>query len=145
MLTTVERVLLLRAVDVFADVPTEALAAVAAIGTELDLAAGTTLYRAGDDADALYIVIEGAVTLGGSHGVVTKAGPEEAFGTWSLFDVEQRLAEAVAESSCRLLRVGRDDFVEVLADNVEVTRGVLRGLSRRLRTLASRVSVSRVG
>ncbi|MCC7537595.1 MAG: Crp/Fnr family transcriptional regulator [Deltaproteobacteria bacterium] len=139
MTTVVEKVILLSAVDVFTEVPSESLAFVAAIAEELDLPAGHRIYGETDASDAMYVVLDGRVRLERDGREVTTAATNEAFGTWALFDDEPRLVAAVTMEPTRVLRVGRDAFYDVLADNVEVTRGVLKALARRLRGVLSRV------
>ena len=63
MLTTIERVILLRRVDVFTGVPTEKLAELAAVSEEVDRLEGDVLFRESEPSDALYLVIHGDVSL----------------------------------------------------------------------------------
>ena len=60
-MTIIERVLLLQNVDLFADVTTEQLSYIAAIGREIEVDSGKVLYRESDLADGMYLVISGAV------------------------------------------------------------------------------------
>lgn len=140
MKTVVEKVILLQAVDVFSEVPSESLAVVAAIAEELELPADRRLYEEQDASDSMYVVLDGRVRLERDGREVTTAGPSEAFGTWALFDDEPRLVAAVTTEPTHVLRVDRDAFFDVLADNVEVTRGVLKALARRLRGVVGRVT-----
>ena len=73
------------------------------------------------------------------------AGRNEAFGTWALFDEQPRVATATAVVDSKLLRIRREDFVELLADDVQVTQGVLKTLATRLRKLADQVGVRSLG
>lgn len=145
MKTVVEKVILLSAVDVFSEVPSEPLAFVAAIAEEIELPAGHRLYGEMDASDAMYVVLEGRVRLERDGREITTAATSEAFGTWALFEDEPRLVAAVTVEPTRVLRVGRDAFYDVLADNVEVTRGVLKALARRLRGVLSRVGTAAGG
>jgi CRP-like cAMP-binding protein len=139
MLTVVEKVLLLQAVDVFSEVSTEQLAHLAAISEEVDYPIGTGVYRESDPPDAMYIVLSGGVRLHRDETEVTTARAGAAFGTWALFDDEVRVASATTLSDTRLLRIYKEDFIELLADNVEITQGVLKAVVRRLRGLVERV------
>ena len=82
---------------------------------------------------------EGRVHLQRGATPVTTAGPREAFGTWALFDDEPRVATATALEPTEALRISRTDFLDVLADNVRVTEGVLKAIVRRLRALGRAV------
>ena len=69
------------------------------------------------------------------------AGAREAFGTWALLDDEPRVATATVDEDARLLRVDRDDFMELLADHSEITQGVFKTIVGRMRGLLERVDV----
>ncbi len=139
MLTTVEKVMLLREVDIFSQVSTEQLAYLAAILEEKPCATGEVVYQQQDPADAMYLVASGGVRLHREQLEITVAGTGEAFGTWALFDEEPRLSAATAAEECLLLRLDREDFIDLLADNVEITQGVLKALVTRVRGLIGQV------
>jgi CRP-like cAMP-binding protein len=67
------------------------------------------------------------------------AKDREAFGTWALLDDEPRVAGATAEIETRLLRIDREDFIDLLADHVQIVQGVLKMAAKRLRRLIGRV------
>lgn len=141
MLTTIEKVIFLQNVDVFSEVPSEQLAFLAAIAEEISVLENDVIYNKDDRSDALFLVLDGNVRLDRDGREITTVGSMEAFGTWALFDDEPRVATATAVADTRLLRIDHDDFYELLADNVEVTRGVLKMMVRRLRGLVDRVNV----
>ncbi len=139
MFTTVEKVIFLQHVDVFSAVSTEQLAYVAAIAEEVSYLTRETIYELDQLSDALYLVLEGNVRLHRGEDEITTAGPREAFGTWALFDEEPRVTTATAvEDSC-LLRIDRDEFLELLSDHTEITQAVLKSLAGRMRGLIGRV------
>lgn len=135
MLSVIEKVIFLQKVDVFSEVSTEQLAFLAAIAEELGSEAATTLYREQDVSDSMYLVLEGRVRLHRGETEVTTAGPGEAFGTWALFDDEPRVVAATTLEASRLLRIDKEDFIDLLADNIKITQGVLKAVVRRLRGL----------
>lgn len=143
MLTTIEKVILLQSVDIFSQVPTEQLAYLGAIAREVEYAAGQIIYREDEPADSLYFVIEGAVRLHKAEQEITTAISDQAFGTWALFDEETRLLTATAVENSRLLRVDREDFLEILADHVQISQGILKTLAGRLRNIVDRVHIDR--
>jgi CRP-like cAMP-binding protein len=92
-----------------------------------------------DASDGMYLVLEGEIRLHRGETEVTVAKSGDAFGTWSLFDDEHRVVSATARLESRLLKIDKDDFIELLADHVELTQAVLKSIVRRLRGLLSRV------
>ena len=145
MFTTIEKVIFLQNVDVFAKVPTEQLTFLAAIAEEITALRDDEIYKKDDPSQALYVVLEGSVSLHRDGREITRAAEGAAFGTWSLFDNEPYVATATVIDDVRLLRIDHEDFFEVLADNVEVTRGVIRTMVHRLRGLITRVGVDPAG
>ena len=139
MLTTIEKVIALQDVDIFSQVSTEELSYLAAIASEETHAAGALIYREQDPADAMYQVVTGQVRLHRGDLEITVAGPGEPFGTWSLFDDEPRVTAATALEESRVLRLDKEDFIDLLADNVEITQGVLKALVDRVRGLIGSV------
>ncbi|MBU0985502.1 MAG: cyclic nucleotide-binding domain-containing protein [candidate division Zixibacteria bacterium] len=139
MLTVIERVILLQNVDVFEQVSTEQLAYLAAIAREVEFLEGDTIYRENERAVAMYLVLEGSVRLHQNNLDITIARARDAFGTWSLFDDRPTVVTATALEHTRLLRVDREDFIDLLADHVQIAQGVLKKMAGRLRGLASRI------
>lgn len=139
MLTIIEKVMTLQNVDVFSEVSTEQLSHLALIAEEVTCAEGEVLYRASDPPQAMYLVLEGRVRLHREALEVTVASAHDVFGTWALFDDEPMVVTATVLEPCRLLRIDRDDFIDLLADYVQITQGVLKAMVKRLRGLVGRV------
>lgn len=133
MLTVVEKVVFLQNVDVFSEVPSEQLTYLASIAEELDCLKGDILFRENDPADALYLVLDGKISLERDGKEVKQAGTQNAIGTWALFDDESRVVTATVTENARLLKIDRGEFVDLLADNVQVTQGVLKTLVKKVR------------
>ena len=139
MLSVIEKVIFLQAVDVFSEVPTEQLAILAAIAEETTVEKDEKLYAAEEPSDAMYLVLEGRIRLHRGNTDVLIAAAKEAFGTWALFDDEPRVTDATALEHSRVLRIDKEEFIDVLADNVQITQGVLKAMVRRLRALGRAV------
>ncbi|MGH7505229.1 MAG: cyclic nucleotide-binding domain-containing protein, partial [Longimicrobiales bacterium] len=131
-----DKVFLLQRVDLLRDAKSANLALLASIAEEVDVATGTVLLRRDQAVDALHVVITGAVRLAGQGNELT-ADDGMAFGTWALIDEAPSVIEAVAIRQSRLLRIGRDDFYDLLSDHPELAIGLLQGLARRVRTLVA--------
>lgn len=139
MLSVIEKVMFLQDVDIFADVPTEELAYVAAIAEEVTFQEGEDIFQENDPPDALYLVLEGQVRLHRGGAEITTAGPREAFGTWALLDDAPRVVTATARSESRLLRIDREDFLDILADHIQITQSIFKTVVKRLRSLMDRL------
>ena len=131
-----ERAIALRGVEAFAEVPMEQLAFLAEVARESWHDAGTTLFDQGDPPGALYVLLEGRVSLFRDEAHFGDATAGEALGTWSLFEDHPRRATARVEEPVRVLELPRDAFYDVLADHAEITRSLVQHLVRRLTQLA---------
>jgi CRP-like cAMP-binding protein len=145
MLTVIEKVVFLQNVDVFSSVPTEQLTHLATIAEEVSFEKGDIIYKEQDVADALFLVLDGRVRLHRNDEEIAVAVDKEAFGTWALFDREPRVTSATAVEDSRLLRIDQEEFLDLLADHVQITEGVLKTMAGRLRSLLGRVDLSREG
>jgi CRP/FNR family transcriptional regulator, cyclic AMP receptor protein len=137
MLTTVERVLILKSADLLRDVGPRRLLKVAEVAREVELSNGGVIYREEDAADALYMMVEGRVRLSAGERAIAEVGPGEAFGTWALVDDSERGQKAECIEDGLALAVHRDEFYDVAAGDLRLLQEVVRALARRLRTLVA--------
>jgi len=133
MISTVEKVLFLKKVDLFSKIPGEDLAKVAEIVKETSFEAGEQIIREGDMGDCLYLIIEGEVDVVAGERQLACLGLSECFGEMSLLDSEPRSACVVAKTDVALLKIEQDDFYEMMTERPEVAQGVISVLTRRLR------------
>jgi len=136
MLTNIERVLLLQNVDLLSKVTSEQLSRLAGIAEEIEEPPGEVIYTEGDAPDGLYVVISGAVSMRRGGDEIDRIAPNGAFGVWALFDDEPRVATAQSVEATRLLFVSRDDFYDVLSDDVEMVAALFKHLVQRIRKIA---------
>jgi CRP/FNR family transcriptional regulator, cyclic AMP receptor protein len=134
MLTTADKVLFLKGLELFTAIRSEDLAEIATVTEEVSLEDGETVFTSGDRGDALYMVVEGRVRIHVGDSKLAELGEREVFGEMALLDPAPRSASATASGGAVVLRIGQDDFANVLADRPEVAAGILRVLTRRLRT-----------
>jgi CRP-like cAMP-binding protein len=133
VISTVEKVLFLRAAELFAALPGEDLARIALLAEEERRGAGEEVFREGDVADALYLVASGRVKVLRAGAVVADLGERDVFGEMAVLDPAPRSATVRAATDVVLLRIRREDFQDLLAEELEVARAVIRVLARRLR------------
>jgi len=142
MLLTIERVAILRKIDIFAETPNSSLAAVARILEEVELAAGEQFITEGETGNCLYIIIEGEVIVQSKDQTIMKLGAGKTVGELALLDPEPRSASVRAVGETLLFRIDSEPFEEVLADRPEVAQGIIRALVRRLRRQGEIITVA---
>lgn len=140
MMPLIERVMILKGSEFFRNFPGSDLAGIAALTDVVHVDKGDVIFSEGDDGDAFYIVVQGAVqiTRGATH--LATLGPREGFGEMSILDRESRSASATAAEDTTLLALDRDSFDRVIEQNPVVARGVYRVLTERLRNTLAQVA-----
>ncbi len=138
MLTAVEKVIFLQDIDIFEFTSTEDLSHIAAITDEVEFKAEETICTEGSIPDAMYMVFEGKVRLSRGDQELMIAGHKDTFSTWALFDEEPLVVTATAVEKTRLLRINKEDFVDLLADHVKITQSILKTMVKRLRKLMAK-------
>jgi hypothetical protein len=137
MLTAVERVLILKGADLLREVGPRHLLALAEVAREVELTAGEAVFQEDDNADALYMVVEGRVRLTTGEQTISEVGPGEAFGTWALVDDSSRGQKAECIEDGMALALHREAFYDVAAGDLTLLQEILRALAKRLRALVS--------
>jgi CRP-like cAMP-binding protein len=134
-LNIVEKVLTLENVELFRNLKPEQLARIAAVASEVSLGPQKDVYESEKPPTALFVVIEGAVELSRGDEALAVAGQNEVLGAWALFDDEPLAIRARTLEDTRVMRISREDFYDVLADNPEITQALFSTLVKRFRKL----------
>lgn len=135
MLTIVEKVIFLQDVDIFEYISTEDLAYIAAITEEVTMESGQAIYSEGEASDSMYVVVEGTVRLHKDDAEIMVARQKDVFGTWALFDDDQRLVNASTIEKTHVLKIDKEDFFDLLSDHINITESLFKALVKRIRKL----------
>jgi len=139
MLLTVEKVLFLKSVPLFASLEGEQVAGLAEIAEEMNVEAGRVIFKAGERGDELYMIISGRLKVyrgkPGSEVALAELGSRECFGEMALLDSESRSASVATLEPCRLLKIRAADFRELLFERPQISMEILKILARRLRRM----------
>ncbi len=116
----------------------EELAALAQCGTRFVAPAGVEIIRRGEEGDALFLVLEGAVKVTipeepGQEFFIARLSKGSVFGELSLLDCEPRSATVTTEVETTLFMIRRPDFHRLLLCHQGLLAWLLAGLSRRVR------------
>ncbi len=96
------------------------------------------ILRAGDETDALYIILSGRVKVlipdeQGREVILAVMGPSEFFGEMGLLDDLPRSASVETLETCQMLRFSKSGFIACLKDNFELAMIIIRNLVKRMR------------
>jgi CRP-like cAMP-binding protein len=137
-LTTIEKVIFLKSVDIFEHVTVEQLGRIAGLMEDVNFDAGDTIYKEGDPGDTLYVILSGRVLIERNGSSLRELSEKEAFGTLEVLDFHPRAATVKAIDPVRALKLNGQLFYELLSLDIEMVQAVFRTLCsivRRLLTL----------
>ncbi|RLB56776.1 MAG: hypothetical protein DRI34_08605 [Deltaproteobacteria bacterium] len=134
-MTLMEIVLFLESVKIFKQNNLDDLTALAAITKERTFAPGQHILREGEPGDALFIITTGEAEIRKKGKKLLTVGEKASLGSVSLLDQKPHAADAVAVTECRTLVIDRIDFMDLVADRVELLHGIFLALTDRLRAL----------
>jgi CRP-like cAMP-binding protein len=133
MLSTIEKVLILKTVNMFSQTPDDVLADVANLLEEMDISENETIFKKGDPGDSMYIIVDGKVRVHTEERLLNYLGESDVFGEMALLDPEPRLASVTTVEPTQLLRLGQSPFYQLMAERPEVATGIIRVLTKLLR------------
>ncbi|MCP3958416.1 MAG: cyclic nucleotide-binding domain-containing protein [bacterium] len=133
MYLPIEKILILKTVDVFAELGDATLADLAAVTDEVELGEGETLFEKGETGTSMYVVARGRVRVHDGDHTLVELGERSCFGELAMIDAERRSASVTALEETMLLCVSQAAFYELMADSSEVADAILRVLCRRIR------------
>jgi CRP/FNR family transcriptional regulator, cyclic AMP receptor protein len=130
---TIEKVLVLKSVSIFAQIPEDSLVDVAAAAEEVEFPAGSVIVRQGEVGTSMYIIVDGRVRVydGGKVLVEMKAG--EVFGELSALDPKPRSATVTALEETEVFKMSQDAIYQLMSEHTDLARGIIRVLCQRIR------------
>jgi CRP-like cAMP-binding protein len=134
-LNIVEKVIALEGVELLRNLTPEQLSRIASIAREVKFPSDKVVLEPSKPLDALLVVVDGAVELSRDGEVLHTARQNEVLGAWALFDDDPMPVRAKTIEDTRLLRISRDDFYDLLSDNIEITASIFSTLVKRFRKL----------
>ncbi len=133
MLSPVERVMSLKAVSLFGQVPDDTLAALSACLDEVELCAGDTLFEKGDPGDTLYVVVAGQLRAKDGNRTLNVLAAGDVLGEMAVLDGEPRSATITADEDSLLLCLDGETLYDLMDCYSPVARGIIHVLLQRLR------------
>ena len=105
----------------------------------LPVAAGEYIFRKGEAAKLMYLIIEGEVDLMLGDTVVETATEGSFIGEMALIDDEPRSASARARSDSRVFPIDEARFQSLVRDTPFFALQLMKTLARRLRNMDARI------
>jgi len=127
-----KRIATLTAVNIFAETGEALLKDIAAALFEVKVKKGETVFHKGEPGDAMYIIEEGEAKVYNEDFILSRLKKNQVFGEYSLVEMETRTASVTATKDLQLLRLDREDFHGILANNSEIIHGILKSLIKHM-------------
>ena len=131
----VEKVIALEGVELLSSLTPDQLSRIALIAQEVKYPPAKTILQPKQPLDALYVILDGTVEISRNGSILHVAKQNEVLGSWALFDDSPLPVVAKTMEDTVLLRISRDDFYDLLSDNMELAASIFSTLVRRFRKL----------
>ena len=132
-MSTSDRIIFLKSVNLFTDIPDLYLAELSDRLEEVEVRAGETVFEKGDSGSCMYMIIEGRVRVHDGERTLNDLLKRDVFGEMAALDPELRSLSITAMEPTRLFRLDREPLYELMADHAEVALQIIHILSQRLR------------
>src|SRR5919202_5748247 len=140
MLTSVERLLFIRAVPIFQELRDDFLVRLASVMEELSFPADHTIFTQGEEGRSLYIVVSGLVRVHIGDRDLAQLKQGATFGEMSLFDSEPRSASVTTIDTCECLLLTQLQLYDAIDETPGIAVNIIRLLSRRIRELNQKLN-----
>ena len=137
----------IRAIPMFRGLSADDQSRLAALATLRDYTRGDSLWRAGDPAENLTVIVRGRVKLvgnaAGSDVILELFGPGEPVGAIAVYNYIPYPASAVCMEPTQLLVLPRRDYFELLDRHPEFARAIIRDLTKLFLSLTRKLEEMR--
>jgi hypothetical protein len=130
---TMEKILALKGVEIFASTPSDVLLQLANAVDEVHLTPGEELFKQGDLGTSMFVIAAGLVRVHMGEQTIVELGRREIVGELAALDPEPRSASVSAIEPTLLYRIDQETLSELMVDHPEIVQGVIHELAKRLR------------
>jgi CRP-like cAMP-binding protein/HEAT repeat protein len=147
-LTLIEKVIFLKEIPFFADLPFREISILAGISEEVSYPAGHRIFAEGETTKSLYLIVRGRVSVqqqkGRADSIVRLAtlGAKNFFAETSLFDGAPHQADVVTIEPVDILLIRQSALFTLVRRKPDLGLSLLKSLSQRLRETYAQVAQS---
>lgn len=135
MLTTVEKVLALKKLELFSRISGEMLADVAFFLEEYSYDKGSSIISEGEILSDLFILVEGELDVISDSRKIDKMFPGQSFGELAVLDGVLSSVSLSAATDAIVLRLNGEDFTDIFNQREEIASGIIKYLAETVRLL----------
>jgi CRP/FNR family transcriptional regulator len=136
---------LIKQCQLFSELNAEAVKSLAKAAQKRDFVKGSILFGEGEEAEALYILVSGAVDLvksspEGKEQLVRNVKPGEVFAEAAMFAGDSYPVTAISRISAGCLIITKDRFVKLVRQHPEISMTIIGTMAKLLRHLNKVIS-----
>lgn len=128
----IDKVIALKNVNIFQSIADHVLADIAEITHKVSISKGEQFIHKGEIGDCMYIINKGSAKVHDGEHRITTIGENDIVGELSILAPVLRTADVTSLEDCILFKIDRDYFTDLLEEENEIVRGVLRSLVERI-------------
>ena len=102
---------------------------------EEEFKAGKQIFSVGEEAHCMYIIFKGEVRIHKDEHTLAVLKENDFFGELSMLDTDTRSASASAQTETLLLKIDQEPFYELMESRIEVAKGIIKTLCKRLKAM----------
>lgn len=140
----IDKVMALKAVNIFSDLPEHVLAEIAEIIEIEEHTEGETIISKGDIGNSMYLIRKGKVKVHDGEKIFARLNENDIVGELSLLAPVPRTATVTATENLVLFKIEREYFMDLLYEEPELMHGIMEvlvnriiGLNDKIRSLQS--------
>ncbi len=130
---TIEKIMVLKSLDIFSETPEEDLVEIASVLKEVEVKSDEKIIEKGELGTSMYIIVQGQVLVHDGDIDLAILGEREVFGEMAALDPEPRSADVTAVMDTDLLELSGSHLHNLIVERGQVAWGILKVLCRRLR------------
>lgn len=139
MRLTLEKVLILKNVPLFAGIPEAALSDIIAASEETAALIGTDIVKEGDKWNDLYIILQGQVRVHKKGTTVREYNALDVFGELSALDPTQSDITVTALEDTTLFKIPGPALYRLMNEHKALERSIIKSLCQRIKTLQTQL------
>ena len=133
MLLTIEKVIILKSINLFSEISENDLLSVSAQVKVLDYEKDTEIIRQGELGTSMYLLVRGKADVIIDGKIVTSLVENDIFGELAALDPEPRSATIKTVENSMVFRINSSVIYNLISEYPNVARGIIKILCERIR------------
>ena len=133
MLLTIERVIILKSLNIFSKISENDLLSIATQLTEIEYEKAKIILNQGDLGTSMYIIVRGKVSVIIDGNTIATLGKDNIFGELAALDPEPRSATIKTVENTLVFKISSTVIYNLIGEYPNVARGIIEILCARIR------------